>query len=92
MTVIGPCPECDGRGYMVNFWGRTECPKCHGKGYGEIGSPVGKSPEEVAEEAAGAALSKVLKDALGAEQKRRIAAENALKEVRKRLQKLFMSI
>lgn len=44
------------------------------------------------ERAAGAALSKVLGEALGAERKRRVEAEKALAEVRKRLQKLYLSI
>lgn len=50
MTVIGPCPNCEGRGYLVNFWGRTECPECHGKGHQELGPTQGKSPEEVENE------------------------------------------
>lgn len=44
------------------------------------------------EKAAGAAISKVLRDALGKEQQRRVAAEKALAEVRKKLQQVLSSI
>ena len=47
MTVIGPCPNCEGRGYLVNFWGRDECLECHGEGYLELGPAGGMSPEKI---------------------------------------------
>lgn len=48
MTVIGPCPECEGKGYKQGPQGHIKCPKCHGRGHLEAG-PDGSEVQPGAE-------------------------------------------